>query len=103
MQGAGRGFLRPEDGSSQYFADGVDTVRLVSRQVRPGPHPANECPAPFGPGPEEPGTGAFELGAENDEALDFGRFDRHEPLGDGGQEPAILEDRAQKEAVIGHR
>ena len=102
MQGAGGGFLRSEDGSSQDFANGVDSVWHAFRQVRPRPHPPDEYPAPFGPGPEETGAGAFEVGAENDEALDFGRLDRHEPLGDGGQEPTILEDRAQEEAVVGY-
>jgi len=102
VHGTGAGFLRPEDGSSQDLADGVDSVRRVSCQVRPCSHPSDECAAPFGPGPEETGAGAFELGAEDDEALDFGRFDRDEPLRDGGQEPTVLEDRAQEEGVIGH-
>ena len=90
MQGAGARFFRSEDGSSQDFADGVDSVRRLSRQIRPRPHPPNECSTPFGPGPEETGAGAFELGAEGNEALDFRGFDRCEPLGDGGQEPTIL-------------
>jgi len=85
MQHAGGAFLRSEDGSSQDFADGVDRLWHVFRQVGSGSHPADERPAPFGPCPEETGTGAFELGAVYNEALDFGGFDWHEPLGDGGK------------------
>jgi hypothetical protein len=102
VQGAGVGFLLGEDRTAKDFSCGVDSVRRLPRQVRPGPHPPDERAAPFGPCPEEPGACAFELGAEDDEALDFGSFDRHEPLGDGGQEPAVLQDRAQEEAVVGN-
>jgi len=49
----------------------VDCVRRVPRQIRPRPHPPDECSVPFSPCPEEPGPGAFELGAEDDEALDI--------------------------------
>jgi len=94
MQGAGGGFLQSEDGSSQDFADGVDSVWRLSRQVRPGPHPPDECPAPFGPGCEVSGPGALQLGPNNHHPLGFWRFGRDKPLGDGGQEPTVLEDGA---------
>ena len=102
MQGAGAGFLRPENGSSQDLADGVDSVRRLPRQVRSGPHPADECSTPFGPGPKETGAGAYQFGAVNDEALDSGGFEWDELLGDGGQQTTVLEDWAEEELVIGH-
>ena len=82
--------LHPKDRPSKDFPYGIYRICLLGCKVRPGSHPPYKCPAPFGPGPEETGPGAFELGAIYDEALDFWGFERHEPLGDGGQEPAIL-------------
>jgi hypothetical protein len=80
VQGAGAGFLRPEDGSSQDFTDGVDRVWRVPRQVRPGPHPADECATPIGPGCEVSGPGALQPRPIDNQPLDFWRFHRNQAL-----------------------
>jgi hypothetical protein len=100
-QGAGGAFFRLEDGSSQDLADCVDSIRRVSRQVRPCPHPSDEYPALFGPCPVEPGSRAFQLGPEDCQPMYFGRLDGYEVLRQAGEHPAVLEDGAEEELVVG--
>ena len=103
MQGAGFGFLLGEDRMSKDFSCGMDCVRCLSCQVRPGSHPANERPAPFGPGPEETGTGAFEVGPIDNQPLDIWRFDRNQALRQAGEHSSVLQDGTEEEHVIGNR
>ena len=93
----------PKDRSSQDLPDGVHCILFFGRQVRPGSHPANECPAPFGPGREVSGAGAFELGSEDNQPLDGGRLGRNQPFRQAGEHSSVLQDGTEEEHVIGNR